>query len=452
MGSLFTGLINTSETLKAFERGLQVGQNNVSNASTPGFVRQRVNFEAKRFEPNIGILGGVDANSLLSSRSPFAEEAVWRQQHELGQHSQSRGQLAAIEPIFRIDGSAGIPKALDQLFNSFSQLTVSPNDVSTRQVTLQRAGTVAQEFNQSATLIGQAVNNADRQLRSYTEQVNSIAARIATLNRERRSNFANGRDPGTDAVFHRTLEELAEIVNFTAVESDDGGFAIYVGGQSLLVIADREYPIQVGVDNTGAIFRDSAGNDITSILDNGRLGAALQFRNQELADYRSELDRMAVTLADTVNATLAAGVDSTGNSPSVDLFTYDPDTPAATLARNNLLPGELALALATGPGGNGNALNLVEISQLALIDGETLSGSYGQLSARVGRALETSRQNESTHQQLLGQARTFRQDVSGVSLDEEAAQMIQYQRAYQAVAQMFKTVTEMTEVLLSIGR
>jgi len=452
MGSIFTSLINTAETLKAFERALQVGQNNVANAATPGFARQRVSFEAKRFEPNLGILGGVGTDQLLSSRSPFAEQAVWRQQHEFGKHSQQRAQLTALEPIFRVDGHAGIPRALDQLFNAFSQLTVAPNDVSVRQIALERAGSVAREFNQTAAMIGQAVNNADRQLRSYTEQINSIANRIAALNRERRANFANDRDPGTDAVFHRTLEELAAIVNFAAVESDDGGIAIYLGGQSLLVIADRVYPIEVGVNNNGAFFHNAIGDDITDILDNGRLGATLEFRNVQLASYRAEIDQLAATLADAVNQTLAAGIDANGNSPAIDLFTYDPANPAATLRRNGLLPEELALALPSGPGGNGNALNLVAVGRLPLINGESLTGAYGHLAARVGRALESARQQETTHEQLLGQARAFRQELSGVSLDEEAALMIQYQRSYQAVAQMFRAVSEMTETLFRLGR
>ncbi len=105
----------------------------------------------------------------------------------------------------------------------------------------------------------------------------------------------------------------------------------------------------------------------------------------------------------------------------------------------------MALALPSAPGGNGNIQNL---SNLAA----GFTASYSQLAAQAGRDLAGAIQSQQTAQQALDRAKAFRSDISGVSLDQEAALMLQFQRAYQASAQMFRTINEMLDTLMSLAR
>jgi flagellar hook-associated protein 1 FlgK len=165
------------------------------------------------------------------------------------------------------------------------------------------------------------------------------------------------------------------------------------------------------------------------------------------------LDTLAQTLADQVNGALANGLTLTNDPPAQPLFTYDANIGvASTLTLSSITAPELAAASATAPGGNGNAVALEALSRAPQINGLTFTGYYGAFAARLGRELESARQSESTTQTLLDQAENFRQQVTGVSLDEEAAQLIQFQRAYQAVAQMFRTVNELTESVVNLLR
>jgi len=453
MGSLFSALTSAAETLRTYERALTTSQNNVSNASTPGFAKQRASFVAKRFEPDRGILGGVEWGPSISTRDFRAEANVWRQSDKLGFQTQRRQDLTAVESLATVAAGEGIPGALDRLFQSFSQLSVSPNDGSARQTVLDRAGELAAEFNRTAQGFAAAEVDADRQLHSAVARVNQLGARIADLNASRRASFSGQVDTGTDAALHQTLEELSRYVNYTAVEADDGTISVFLGGQSLFVIGVNAYAVQADTSGGSAQVLSAAGDAITQYLNSGQIGALTGLRNTTLPGYRAQLNTLAQSTADAVNGQLSLGLDADGLPPAVNLFSYTPGSAAQTLTVTpGFATGQLAAAEAGAPGGNGNAIALANLATANIVNGRTLSSAYADLASTIGRDLETAALGEATAQSLVTQAQSYREEVSGVSLDEEAALMVQYQRSYQAAAQLFQIANELTETLINMGR
>lgn len=449
--SLLNGLRTASDALRAFERGLETTQNNVANVSTPGYAKQTQTFLTKRFDLDTGFLGGVTAGPVLSSRDRMAEEAVWRRQFRSSGDVQKRASLEAMEPTFSVASESGVSRAMDRLFQSFSQLTVSPNDNTMRQNALERANDVAASFNQAAANLGVAEQNTDRQLQSTVAQINELGARLARLNGNLRA-VGRGLDPASDAEFNQALQELAQLVDYSTIPQDDGTISVYLGGQTLFVIGDRKYDI--GLDfATGARILDRDGQPITNQITGGRAASLVEFRNRTLPGYRNDLNTLAQTMADQVNGVLGNGLDRNGFVPGIGLFTYNTVPGVAqTLAVNPLQPSDLAMASFGAPGGNGNALALVDLAKQTGVAGETYTGYYSSIAAKVGRDLSSARQSEQISDQLLNQATTLRQDLSNVSLDEEAAIMMQFQRSYQAAAQMFRVINEMTQTLVNIAR
>ncbi len=453
MGNLFTSLGNAANSLRAFERGLAVVQNNVANASTPGYVRQTQTFTPKSLDLNSGLAGGVEADELVSSRNPFAEQAVWRYHSGYSYQSQKKESLQSLESAFLITEGRGVASSIDNLFKAFSQLTVAPNDLSLRQNALNQAENLAVSFNQMSISFAEADTRISREAATTVDQINAIAVQLADVNAQRRSSFATVQDTGLDARLHNLLEELATLTNFVAIPLDDGSMSVFVGGQTLLVAGDRQFPLSAHSTPAGSVIQDQAGNDITDQITSGSLAALVEVRNSLIPAYQSSLNVLAVSVADQVNAVLAGGIDSTGNPPVLGLFSYSsPSDAAATLAMNSLTVSDLALAMPGAPGGNGNVLNLVALAQMKTTASETFTDFYGQLSAVAGRDLTAAMQAEHTAQQALDQSLVFRADVSGVSLDEEAALMLQYQRSYQAMAQMFTTINQMMDTLFAMSR
>src|SRR5438270_7637781 len=127
MSNLLNSLLSSANALSAYDQVLQVTQNNVANASTPGFVKHRQTLLSMPFEPASGLNGGVRAGEVESARSTYADQAVRRQIVLLGHAQQDVQSLTGIQSVFDISGDSGHPKALDDLFSSFSAWGQSPN-------------------------------------------------------------------------------------------------------------------------------------------------------------------------------------------------------------------------------------------------------------------------------------------------------------------------------------
>jgi flagellar hook-associated protein 1 FlgK len=449
---LFSSLRISAETLRVFEKALTITQNNVSNASTPGYARQSATFEALPLDVETGLPGGVRSGAVQSARNQYAEQAVREQTGRQAQLEQCQADLERLEPLFDVQGEAGIPGALNRLFAGFSAWSLAPNDRVARRAVIEQAGSVADAFAQTAQGLVQSTVSADRQIRNSVDAVNNLARTLKELNTQQLHDFRTASDPAVDAQINNTLERLAEYVNFTTVRQADGSLTVLLGGQTALVIGDRQFELQADISSGRAALLDANGRDITAQVSGGRLSALLELRNSTIPSYSADLNRLAAAVADRVNAVLADGVDSNG-WPGIALFAYNSaEDAASTLQVTSILPEELAAATAGAPGGNGNALLLARIADSPEIDGASFIEYYGVLARQVGSALATAREGQQTQQQLLLQTQEFRNQASGVSLDQEAALMVEFQRAYQAAARLLSTLNVLTEETINLVR
>jgi flagellar hook-associated protein 1 FlgK len=453
MGNLFATLHNVTDSMTTIQKALQVTGNNVSNAGTVGYVRQRLSIESRPMELRSGLSGGVLAGSLISSRRSYLESSVHNESNQQGRFSQLSFSLEQIEPVFDISQAAGIAGSMDALFRTFSQWAVSPNDVPVRESVIRAAQNVAGSFNFTAASLGNSGRNAEIEARSTITAINRLGEQLQQYNIQIRGDARRLQDPGLDAQIHAALEELSEFVDFDLLRGDDGSFNVFLGGQTPLTMGDKFYPISGDFGNGGILVRDFAGVDVTSNFQQGRLRALLDLRNEFIPSLMDDLNRLASSFADRINAQLITGVDLAGQPPPIDLFSYDAAAGAATsLAITTITPDQLAAAEPAAPGGNGNALQLASLATSREIDDFTFTQFFGQVAARVGRALSNARTDEETHSLLLSQARFLRSDITAVNLDEEAANLISFQRAYQASAELVRVVNSLTETAIQILR
>jgi flagellar hook-associated protein 1 len=451
MGNLTTSLINTANALRVYAGALDVTQNNVTNADTPGFVKQRANLEAQPFDLTTGTAGGVVLGPAQNSRNQFAEQSVREQQAATEYYQQKVADISTAQNYFSLSGTSGIAPAMSSLFQSFSQLTVTPNDTVARQTILNNAGTVAQNFHDTVTGLLKQTDDLHQQINSTIGSINQIANIIAGINTQSRVDPSGSVDAGVDAQLNSSLEQLAQYVNFSTLQQPDGTVSVYVGGQTPLVIGDQVYAIQGDFSSPQTAILSAAGADITAQLTGGQLGAELDDNNNVIPSYINDLNRLAQTLADEVNNALNSGIDQNGAAPVTDLFSYDATNgAAATLAVNPLTPDQIAAATPGAPGGNGNALSLAALENSPVVNGYTFADFYGNLGGRVGSDLSAAQSTGATKQSLLSQAQSLRQQVSGVSLDEEAENLLQYQRAYDAISKMVGVLNTLSQTVINL--
>ena len=451
MGSLFAALVGSTNSLRAYDQALSVVQNNVANASTPGYARQVPTLVADRFEPNSGLAGGVSATDPVSRRSEFLDEAVRNRQSAVSYAQQRVSDLSQIEPVFSPEANAGIPGALSRLFQSITQVSVSPNNTADRQVVIDRANDVAKMFRDTADSLGNAQADVDRQIGNTVDSINRLLGQIRDYNVGRSSSNDTATDSGVNANLHSTLEQLSELVDFKAIQNPDNSLTILLGGSEPAVIGEHVFPISSQTSNGAATVSSAQGKDLTATLSSGQLGALLEQRNKSLPGYTADLDTLAASFAGQVNQALSEGLDQNGSTPSLDLFAFgDPSHPASTMTTTaGFQTTDLALATSSG-GGNGNCVNLANLQSQPCIAGVTPAEYFGNIGANVGRDLNDATQSQETQSSLLSQALSLRDQHQGVSLDEEAATLMTFQRGYEACAKVVKALDELTQTTLDL--
>ncbi|MGA2882391.1 MAG: flagellar hook-associated protein FlgK [Bryobacteraceae bacterium] len=445
MGNLTTSLINASNALQVYGSALDVTENNVTNANSPGYARQTATLEAQPFDLITGAPGGVMLGPTESSRNQFAEQSVRDQQTTSGYDQQKVSDLSTAQNYFSLSTTSGIAPAISALFQSFSQLSVTPNDTVARQTVLNNATTVAQDFNDTANGLLSQTNDLHQATSSTITSINQLAGTIAQINSENTKDPTGGVDAGVDAQLNSALEQLSQYVNFTVLQQPNGPLSVYVGGQTPLVVGAQTYAIQGDFSTPQTAILSSSGADISDQITGGQLGAELDDNNNVLPSYVTGLNNLAQTLADQVNTALNNGIDENGAAPVTNMFSYNAaNGAAATLAVNPLTPDQIAAALPGAPGGNGNALALAALATAPVVNGYTFAQDYGNLGGQVGSDLSAAQNNSTTDQSLLSQAESLRQQISGVSLDTEAESLLQYNRSYDAISKMLGVLNSLS--------
>jgi len=474
--SLLSSLYTTSGALTAFQQALTVTSNNVANSQTPGYATQVQNLVAQPFDPAQGVDGGVIAGSLQSTRNEFAEQAVDSAQTALGLATQQSSSLTDVQNALNLSGSNGIPATLGNLFASFSAWSEDPQSASTQQAVMTSAQQAAESFQTTASGLEQVQQQTETQIGQAVNQINAYAQQLQNYNVQ----IANGgrNDAALDDEIHNTLENLSQIVNFTYTVGEDGEVTVLAGGQTPLVVGEQQYNISdqiaapaqppggPGVPPTATIL-DSAGRDITSQITGGQLGGLLDTHNNVLASLLGDanqpgtLNQLAQAFADQVNELLTSGYVSDGPPPvpGSALFSYDTSNAtdvAATLAIDPSASASTLAPIDPGPPevSNGTALALAGLANPQSGSGEIDNASYvqyfGNIAAAIGQQLSAANDQQNIQQQVVAQAQSVRQQISGVNLNEQAALLVQYQNSYQANAQLFTVLNSLTQTAVNL--
>jgi flagellar hook-associated protein 1 len=471
MGGIFSSLNGSLQALRAFESALAVSQNNVSNANTPGYARQIAVLDSQSFNLPEGRTGGVQFGGTRSTQNEYTNQAVRTQLSAQGYYSAQSGPLSSIQSLFDVTGQTGLLGTLNGLFQSFSAWSATPN-TTTAQAVLNQAQTVAQSFQAAAASLSQTTNGVNRQIVSNVDQINQLAAQV------QKANVAIGAssapDAGLDANLHAALENLAQVADVSVSFAANGTATVLLGGQTPLVLGDQQYAIHADFSGTGtpaiangtpdARILDGDGQDITSQISQGSLAGLLAVRNSTLPSLQGNgqqqggLNQLAQQVADRVNQVLAAA-QTPGGAAGSPLFTYGAAGSANVAQTLALAPGITAATLApvqVGPPvvSNGAALQLANLGSSTnpadQIAGQTMLQFLSSLATQVGQKAADAETGNDVRTQLLAQSRSLQTQVSGVSLDAEAVQVLQLQQGYQAAGKMVSVVNSLANTLLNM--
>jgi len=463
MGGLFSALNTASTALDVFSRALGTSQTNVANASTAGYAAQQATILPIDLSGNGG---GTDFISVTSNASSFADASVQASSSQASFSQTQTQQLSPVNQLFDITGSSGILAAFQQFSTAFSRLAVTPNDPTLQAGALSAAGTVASAFQSVVAGLDSQQTQVDSAVQSTTSQINSLASQIQQLNVQKAGQ--NPPDPGTSASLRSSLDQLSSLVDITVTTGANGTVSVLAGGQLPLVLGDQAYTLAAHPSAApGSQISSSAGGNSPDSF-TGTLGALLETRNGTLGSLLGSgtnpgtLNTLASGFASRVNALLSSGANSTG-AAGVPIFTFDTTNPAnaaRTLTLNSAVTGDQLGLASTGASGTSNGIantlaalpsSTAAADQIGGVSAETY---FSNIAASVGGQLSSAQNASTADQTSLTSAQTSRQQQIGVSLNQEAATISEFERSYQANAQVVSIINQLasdTVNLISAG-
>ncbi len=466
--SILSTLLIGAQAMGVQQRAIQTTGHNIANVNTPGFSRQRV--ELSSASPSFAgqlLLGqGVMIGGIKSVVNGFIEAQLLSLSGALGFAEAENRALTEVENAFPVTAGSGIGAALDAFFGALSDLANNPAGQAERVNLIGKAQTLGDTLRQTRSVLTLLQENLDEDLDGAVHRVNALLPQIAALNKQIAMSEAGG-ERANDFRDQRQvlLQEIARLTGATVLEESDGQVTVLAGGL-LLVGGDRAASLSDTTLNPSGfrlVTYTSPGGvsfDATALLTQGEIGGLLAMRDTTLAGIIDRLDQLAKSLVDTVNAQHALGFDLNGTAGGdffVPLVTVAGaaalvQVNSAVVANPNLIAA--AQGAAEVPGDNRNALALVNLQTTAIasLGNETFKDYFLSLMGDVGAQAQASNSTLDFQQSLLTQTRARRESISGVNLDEEMTNLIQFQRAFEAASLLVRTGDEMYQAILEMVR
>ncbi len=465
------GLEIGRRALQAQQVAINTTGHNIANANTPGYSRRRVNLESAVSGTLGGIGTGADAASIERQRNAFVDAQVLVQNQVLGKWEALETTLKGIEALFNepagpgpseagavFDQSSGIgvSGSLSRFWNAWQDLANAPDNGAARAVVRQEGQILTSTVNSLQAQLTESRLQLDRQIRDAVAAINDLLDRVAGLNTQiaARQFDASGSGDLQDQR-DRLVEQLAEHMDLSAMKREDGQVSLMVRGHDVLT-GDRMVHLHVRGNAPGdagistVYFSDSR----TPVqLRGGRLGGLLEVRDDVVPDLLRGLDDIAYTLTREVNDIHRNAYGLNGTT-GIDFFAAD-GTTASGFALDQAILDDLDHVAVSGDGHAGDNAAALAISQLRdrrLLAGGTVTPEryYTQLLGELGTRSQAAQTMASNHRLYAQELENRRQSIQGVSLNDEAAQLVMFQHAYQAAARSVSMIDTLMQVVLNI--
>jgi flagellar hook-associated protein 1 len=457
MSSTFSGLSTAFTALSAQRRGLDVAAQNIANANTEGYTRQRVDLEAMggtvvpaMFSTSNGANGGVAVADVARLRDAFLDARAVAEHGEntyLASEAQLHGQ---VEALFGEPGDTGLQAQLGDFWSAFHDVANTPGDLAARNALLATATTTATTLNLDFHALADLWSSKRDQLTALADDVNKTASQVAELNTTLvRAKLAGQPDNELADQRGQLTMHLAELTGATVTDRPNGSVNVFVGGSTLVSGSNARVVKAVGAGALSTQAADPAGlrwvdSDTTVATPNGQIASVIGTLGATIPKYANALDQVATTLAAAVNTQHAAGFDLTGAAGG-RFFTGNT---AATLAVAITDPRAVAASSTGSAGANLDGANADALAALANAPGGA-DVRYKQLIAELGTNAHAASQRATIQNSLTDAADAAVDAQSGVSLDEEMTNMLTYQRAYEAAARVMSTVDSTLDTLIN---
>ena len=432
-----TMISNATSGLMATQVVMNAISNNVANSDTDGYSRQTVTLSSL-------VSGGVSVSSVDRQTSFYLSQQTWTTTSDVGYYTSYSEYATYLEELMSSD-SLDVTTSLTTFYSALEAASSSPDDDSLRTAVLTDAEAVCDAVNSLAGYMDELQGQIDSQIGSTLSTVNDLASQVAALNDKIVALQSSGGDTSSlEDSRDAAITSLSELVDISTVAQDDGSYTISLPQGQTLVSGNKSGSLDYASD-TGLTLTYGKQTSRVNEEMSGSLGGLLAFSSEVLEPTQESLNELAATIADEFNALQTTGYDL-NSSAGTELFSYDSADAASTLAIADDFSGDdLAFAgsASAGTGDNTNLLSMLDLQGDQEDTYTALVTKLGLVSSQASSALTTSSSLQSSLQDSLS-------SISGVNLDEEAANLVSYQNIYSANSKVLTVADELFDTVLNM--
>ena len=526
----------------ASQIALDVTANNIANVNTPGFSRKEAVLDIPTpMEIGSGFVGrGVRVSRIRRLYDRFLENQIMMQKQYLGRATIMADLYSQVEEVFNEQQNPGISASMNDYFNAWQEVADNPDELAQRSSLIKKAETLINVAKDTERALEDSMESIKEDITDTVNKINDLAEEIAGLNKQIIEIEAGSTYQANDLRDKREtlLGDLAQLIEFTAIEDDFGGVTVIAGGVNI-VDGERYKALTTDTNADGSLSVKYNNEDIGSRLNRGRLSGLIASYDEINSTVLKNLRKTIASLIKETNLQHRQGYGLDGNTGrdffgSLDIYSVDYSDGASITSANitdltqlNLHEYEIRFTdpttyqvydtdsdsvVATGtytpggainfdgiqvvidndtgtpatgdkffitplhnaikgfsvaisstdeiaaaedpaalPGDNRNALQMVDLYQSDITD---LGGSYNDIYNAVvstsGTMSRAAKDKMDFEQRLLDEMNLRRDSISGVNLDEEAANLVRFQKSYEAGARLIKLTDELLEVIINL--
>jgi flagellar hook-associated protein 1 FlgK len=473
MGGLFHTLNVGAESLYASRQGVDTAGHNIANAQTEGFSRQRVNLEQRYPSETRGVLigNGVFVKNITRAHDMYLEKQINDTNQNLGQSTARFEAMKPLEGIYSPELNNTLSSELDRFFNSLQDLSNFPEELTVRTSVRENAQNLVDSFHRIDSSLKIQRVDINQRVAGEVGEVSTLLKEIAKLNIAIKTAETTNSPEVSDLLDQqdKMLRDLTQKIDVNYYRGEHGMVVVRGPQETLLVDRGYEAKFEVvqreGTNLYDVIVIDGSSHQPTVVTDvnkRGRLAGLIQVRDHVIPDMLQHNNVMAATFVDHLNAIHRQGFGIKDFKETTGRNFFDLGGDSANAAANIRLDGMIeestdAISVASSPNAPGDNVMVNQMLRLkeAKLMGEgrsTLQDYYASYVGGFGLDLVRSEQVKKADDTLTQNLSARREAISGVSMDEEATNLLKWQANFTASSKVITTIDEMLDTVLQLKR
>ncbi|EOC99394.1 flagellar hook-associated protein FlgK [Caldisalinibacter kiritimatiensis] len=462
MSSIFTGLSTALSGIFANRTALDTVSHNISNVDNPNYVRQQAIHASSTYtklpNANLSIGTGVDVQEIRQIRDEFLDAKYRTSISEYGYWSAKNSVFEEVQRIFNEISENGLQSVMDEFWNGWEELSKNPDNLTLRGLLKERAEAVVETVNHIGQQLLNTKKNLNVSIENKVEEINNIGKEIAKLNEKIQVVESNGMKANDYRDTRNSLlDTLSNLVSIEYYEDDKYCVNVAIGGKYLVNGSNCS---EIEAKEDGSPYVDLFWKDESTEVNikGGEMTGLIKSRDNTIVDITDKFNNFIKTVAEKVNTIHKTGYTLEG--PLGDDFFAAPNPLESigvgnikvndNLSTLNKIAASSEPVLDMNERGNGKiAEKIAGIRESYLFGDMTPDEYYREIISDLGVQANEAATMEESQKILISQVDERRKSISGVSLDEELADMLKYQHSYVANTRVVNAIDEMIDIIIN---